>query len=75
MFSSVATPSQLREAIDRGDVHIEITSHMVLSEDILPRNDDFIFTPKPSTQSIRVRLQLQHCAEHWLVRTLLAAAL
>jgi hypothetical protein len=54
-FTIVTTADGLNEALKRGDKHIEIQEHLVLSGIELIRDADFVFTPKTTTVSIRVR--------------------
>jgi hypothetical protein len=62
-FTAVATPEELYAAIKRGDKHIEIREHMVLSRAELgdSRDEDYLFSPKPTTASIRVWFSFSRC--------------
>ena len=57
VITLVATGDQLEAAIERGDAHIEIISHLDLSQ-ARRRPGSYnheVFWPRPSTQTIRVR--------------------
>jgi hypothetical protein len=62
-FAVVFSAGELNDAIKRGDRHIEIREHLDLSVINLDRDAEYMFTPKPTTLSIRVRQAAFHCQQ------------
>jgi hypothetical protein len=57
---TVSTGEQLRAAVERGAVHIELTQHLDLSElepsELSPPDNPDMLRPSPRTRSITVRM-------------------